>query len=174
MKITRILAALLAASVSSMALAANDGIAVTPVVQNAAYASGNAIGGLQTVPFFRSAYLTPSGVLDAIEVISKGGSTTAITFYIFDTLPSATTCTDKSAFALGAADLPSLAVQPFTLTPAATTGTTVSSAQLVQATSIANQDNPRGRVMYVCPVVGGTVTPASTSDLIFKYSGAMD
>jgi hypothetical protein len=82
MKITRSLAALFAVCMSSAALAGNDGIAVTPVVQNAAYASGNAIGGLQTVPFFRSAYLTPSGVLDAVEVISNGGSTTAITFYI--------------------------------------------------------------------------------------------
>ncbi|SIO38592.1 hypothetical protein SAMN05443247_04697 [Bradyrhizobium erythrophlei] len=175
MKITRILAALDVALMASAALAANDGVSTTPTIQTAAYSSGNAIGGLQTVPFFRSAYLSPSGVLDEVDLTSNCGSTIPITFYIFDTNPTATTCTDKSAFSLGAADVAKLAVQPFTLTPAATTGTSVASAQLVQATSVANQDTPaKGRVLYVCLVVGGSVTPASTTDLQFKLSGAFD
>jgi hypothetical protein len=176
MKITRIAAVLAAALMASTAMAGNDGVAVTPTIQTASYSSGNAIGGLQQVPFFRSVYLTHSGVLDAVQLMSKSGATTPITFYIFDTQPSTSTpCTDKSAFTLAAADVPLLAVQPFTLTPAATTGTTVSSAQLVQAVSVANQDGNGGtRLLYVCMVVGGTVTPPSTSDLVFKLSGALD
>lgn len=174
MKKIRVLAALLAAFLASSAMAGNDGVATTPTIQTAAYSSGNAIGGWQTVPFFRAVYLTHSGVLDAVQLMSQSGATTPITFYIFDTLPTATTCTDRSAFSLGAADVPKLAVQPFTLTPAPTTGTTVSTAQLVQAVSVANQDNPGARVLYACLVVGGTVTPASTADLTFKFSGALD
>lgn len=174
MKMNRILAALAAVLTASSAMAGNDGVSVTPTIQTAAYTSGNAIGGLQTVPFFRSAYLLPSGALDDVQLMSKSGATTPITFYIFDTLPTATPCTDRSAFSLGAADVPNLAVQPFTLTPAATTGTTVATAQLTQAMSVANQDTPKGRVLYVCLVVGGSVTPASTTDLVFKLSGAFD
>lgn len=175
----RVIAAL-AALFAFPAYALNDGVSVTPLVQNAAYSSGNAIGGLQTVPFFRTSNLKPSGVLDGVMVTSVGGSTTAITFYIFDSSPSATTCTDKSAFSLGTADIAKLAVQPFTLTPAATTGTSASSAQLVQATSLANHDVGTAAVpgpfpnLYVCAVVGGTVTPASTTDLVFKYFGSFD
>src|SRR5579871_5219811 len=133
MKNSRTLLAALGAAwmLSTAALAGNDGVPVTPTVQNAAYSSGNAIGGMQQVPLFRNSYLTHSGLLDLVQVTSKGGSTTPITFYVFDTLPVATTCTDKSAFTLGAADIAKLAVQPFTLTPAATTGTSASSAQLV-------------------------------------------
>src|SRR5579859_7235155 len=58
-------------------------VTVTPTVQNAAYSSGNAIGGLQTVALFRTA-AQPSAVLNNISVASKGGSTTALTLYIFD------------------------------------------------------------------------------------------
>lgn len=175
MKIGRkILAASLAAWMLSSAFAANDGVSVTPTIQTAAYASGNAIGGLQKVPLFRNASVVTTGFLDLVQVSSKSGATTAITIYIYDTLPAATTCTDKSAFSEGAADVSKRAVQPFTLTPAATPGSSVASAQLVQVASVANQDSPTTNFIYVCPVVGGSVTPASVSDLVFKYSVALD
>src|SRR5271156_5885978 len=70
-------------------------VSLTPTVQNASYSSGNAIGGLQSVKIFRGT-VNPSGILNNIQVLSQGGSTTAITFYIFRAKPSAsTTCTDK-------------------------------------------------------------------------------
>lgn len=172
----RLAAAVLSLATMLLAGAAhaqNYSIAFTPTVQNAAYASGNAIGGLQTVNFFQNGARF-SGVIDIFDVYSAGGSTTPLTFYIFDKTPIATTCTDKSALVVGAADLPKLAVAPFTLTPAAPTGTTISSAQLVQATSIRNADIIRGSSVYVCIVVGGTVTPATTTDLTVKFSGALD
>jgi hypothetical protein len=176
MKMIRALAAcaglLLTAAPS---LAYDDSKSVTPTVQNAAYASGNSLGGLQTVSFFRlNAPNVAGGVLDAILLASKGGATVAVTFYIFDKAPTATTCTDKTAFAFGGADVDKLAVAPFTLTPAVTPGATITSAQLVQATSMRNKDTVPTANLYVCLVAGGAVTPASTTDLVFKLSGAID
>lgn len=176
--IMRFLAALTVASwMSTAVMAADDGVVFKPTVQNAAYASGNAIGGLQTVPLLKNVTTTVtrrSGILDAVWLSFVGGATTPVTFYIFDKLPTATTCTDKSAFALGTADIDKLAVAPFALTPAAPTGTTVSMAQLVQATSISNHDDVVTQNVYVCLVVGGSVTPPTTADLIVKMSIALN
>jgi hypothetical protein len=150
--------------------ATNNSVSVTPVLQTAAYASGNSMGGLQTVSFFRST-ATYDGVLDGVWLASQGGATTAITFYIFDKLPIATTCTDKAAFSMGAVDVDKLAMAPFSLTPSTSTGTTVTTAQIVQAISIRNKDTYPGANLYVCLVAGGAVTPGTTSDIVFKLLG---
>jgi len=145
----------------------------TPTVQNAAYSSGNAIGGLQTISFFRSAS-QPSGILNNIAVWSKGGSTTAITLYIFTANPSASTCTDRVAFSLNSADVAKLAatIAPV-LTPAVVgSGTAVTSAS--QQSPIAIKNTEGALNIYVCAVVGGSVTPASTTDLVFKFAGIQD
>ena len=152
----------------------NAGVAFTPTVQNAAYSSGNAMGGLQTVSFFRST-TQPSGIFDNFSIASKGGATVAMTIYIFDTNPTASTCTDKSAFALNSADASKLAMTPFVLTPAVIgAGTTETFAQLTQSVSVKNQDGTATANLYVCIVAGGSVTPATTSDLVAKISGALD
>lgn len=153
----------------------DDGVIFTPQIQTALYTSGNSIGGLMSVPLFRNSAISPSGVLTAILLLSRSGATTPITFYIFDTLPAATTCGDNTSFSMGGLDSPHLAVRPFTLTPAATLGTTISSDQLIQVSSIANQDiGSKKQFVYVCLVVGANVTPASTTDLIFKMSIVLD
>lgn len=149
-------------------------VSFVPTVQNAAYSTGNSLGGLQTVPFF---CCTPalSAIMDNFQLMSKGGSTVAMTVYIFDTNPTNSTCTDKTAFSLASADLPKLAMSPFVLTPAVVgSGATATLAQLVQVTSIINLDAPRLGNIYVCIVANGAVTPASTSDLVGKISGTLD
>lgn len=151
-------------------------VTVTPTVQNASYSSGNAIGGLQTLAFFNSTS-QPSGILNNISVWSQGGATTAITFYIFRTKPSAsTTCTDKSAFSLAAADVSKLIpTTPPVLTPAVIgAGTTATSASQQLPISVSNGDGTATNNLYVCPVVGGTVTPGTTTDLVFSYGGLQD
>lgn len=150
-------------------------IANTPTVQNAAYSSGNAIGGLQTIAFFRSGTRS-TGILNNVSVASKGGATTAITLYVFNANPSATTCTDKSAFSLGAADVSKLiATTPMVLTPAVVgAGATVTFASQQSPVSVQNGDSPASANLYVCAVFGGTVTPATTTDLVFKYAGIRD
>jgi len=144
----------------------------TPTVQNAAYASGNAIGGLQTISAFRTTGGT--GILNNIAVWSKGGSTVAMTLYIFNANPTASTCTDKTAFVLGAADIAKLiATTAPVLTPAVVgAGTTATSASQQLPVNVINGDSTVN--LYVCAVVGGAVTPASTTDLVFKFSGVRD
>lgn len=150
-------------------------VSVTPTVQAAQYVSGNAIGGLQTVAFFRTT-TQPSGILNNIRVASQGGSTTALTLYIFNANPSASTCTDKVAFVLAAADTSKLiATIPPVLTPALIgVGTTVTMASQQQPVSVKNTDSPATVNLYVCAVYGGTVTPAGTADLVFKFAGIQD
>lgn len=173
-----------AANPNCISVGTNDGlpvagsefdVSVTPVIQNAAYSSGNAIGGLQTISVFRNSY-NPEGILNNISVWSKGGSTTAITFYIFHSNPVNSTCTDKSAFSLNANDVSKLITSiPPVLTPAVVgVGTTATVASQQLPISVKNQDSPSTINLYVCAVVGGTVTPASVSDLIFNYSGIQD
>ena len=161
-------------SVRAQGVYGNDvAVSFTPAVQNLAYSTGNALGPLQTIMFFRSPAF--SGIMDQFGIGSKGGSTVAITVYVFDTLPVNSTCTDKVAFSLANADIAKLAMAPFVLTPSVVgSGSTQTFAQLTQTTSVRNQDAPRTANLYVCLVTNGTVTPASTSDLIGKISGLND
>jgi hypothetical protein len=156
-------------------------IAFIPVVQNAAYASGQSLGGLQTISIFQNPQLSfalpnqVSGIFDNFSISSNGGSTTAMTIYIFDVNPTGTTCTDKSAFSLATADISKLAMAPFVLTPAIIgTGTTVTIAQLTQVVSIKNRDAATSNNIYICIVANGSVTPATTSDLVAKISVSLD
>ncbi len=150
-------------------------VTVVPTVQNASYSSGNVIGGLMTIPFFRRP-AQPSGILNNVSVASLGGSTTAITLYIFGANPTASTITDKSAFSLAAADVQKLiATIPIVLTPAVIgAGTTVTFASQQLPVAVQNSEVATTLNLYAVAVVGGTVTPATTSDLIFKFAGIQD
>ena len=152
----------------------DTGVSVTPTIQNAAYASGNAVGALQTVAVFRTS-AQPSGILTGIFLAWKGTETTGLTFYVFDTNPTGSTCTDKSAFSLATTDVPKLIIPPFTLTAAAPTvgTTTTSAASLFSPFSIKNGDGAATVNLYVCAVSGGTFTPA-VGDLTYKLSVSQD
>jgi len=154
----------------------NSNISNTPTVQNAAYSASNAIGGWQQISAFRTT-TQPSGVLNYIQVASKGGSTTALTIYGFNKSSAAlsSTCTDKSAFSLAAADLSSMLPGfPIILTPVISQGTTITSASQSILTSVKNTDGTPTQNLTFCAVVGGSVTPASTTDLVFNFSIAQD
>lgn len=169
-----LVALLLCSPVFASLYGVDYGISFTPTVQNAAYSQGNSLGGLQSVNFFRS-NTQPSGIFTNFSISSKGGSTTSMTIYIFDTNPTGSTCTDKVAFSLANADIPKLAMQPFVLTPAVVgSGTTATTAQQTQSISISNLDTVPTVKLYVCIVANGAVTPASTTDLVAKISGALD
>lgn len=146
-----------------------------PKVQNAGYTSGQSLGGLQTIPFFRTS-ISAHGIFDNFQIASVGGATTPMTFYIFEAVPSAaTTCADRQSFVLGAADISKLGMVPFVLTPAVIgAGTTVTFAQQTQVISLQNIDSPNTVNLYVCIVAGGSVTPATTTDLEASIQGAVD
>jgi len=152
----------------------NIAVPVAPTIQAAQYVSGNAVGALQSVAVFRTT-AQPSGILDNIFVGWEGTETTALTFYVFNTNPTGSTCTDKVAFSLAAADIPKLALPPFTLTAAApAVGTTSTYANSTfTPISIKNQDGTPTLNLYICAVSGGTFTPA-VGDLTYKVSVAQD
>ena len=148
----------------------------TPTVTAGAYSTSNAIGGWQQIAVFRSAS-QPSGIIDYVSVASKGGSTTALTIYAFNKSSAnlTSTCTDKNAFALTAADLSALIPGfPVTLTPATTQGATITSASQSVVVSVKNADGTPSTNITLCAVVGGTVTPASTTDLVFNVALVQD
>jgi hypothetical protein len=136
----------------------DDRLNAIPAVQNAAYASGNDIGGLVSFTLPRTA----SGILNAIRIKFVGGATTAITAYCFDSNPSASTFTDKGAFTLATADLDKLIFAPQVLTPAVQgVGSTVT---FQEVTNMARMFKSTATI-YCAYVAGGTFTPASTTDM---------
>lgn len=135
-------------------------VAATPAIQNAAYASGNCMGGFQTVALGSTA-----SILSQISVASQGGLATAKQIYVFSANPSGSTCTDKSTFTIATADLPKL-IWSGSITPAAPTGTTKSWGN---APSLA-LGIPSGGTVYVAMVDTTTETPATTTDLTLGFS----
>lgn len=148
----------------------------TPTIQNAAYVSGNCMGGFNPLTVAR---VNGGGViLSNFALRSIGGGTTGIQVYLFDANPSASTCTDKGTFTLNAADVAKIpAGGTFVLTPAAPTGatTTIASATNLALSLIAGGASASGvTTIYYALVSTGTWTPASTSDLRVTANGVQD
>lgn len=80
------------------------------VTAGSAYASGNAVGGLMTLAGAARALGTyagapaTSGLLQSVFVNSKSLQTTQMDLVLFNANPTTTTCTDKTAIAVSAAD----------------------------------------------------------------------
>lgn len=134
-------------------------VSVTPTIQNAAYASGNCMGGFQSV----SAGSTAS-VLNQLTLSSKGGLTTAKQLYVFSANPGGSTCTDKSTFTIAAADVGKV-IGTYAITPAAPTGTTITFG------SLGGLGLGTGSTFYFAIVETASETPASTTDLTVAASG---
>jgi hypothetical protein len=168
------LAASLAPCAAGAQIAAEQSIALTPAVQNAAYASGNAMGGLLTVPALR-AVRPPAGILNWLSVASKSGQTPSLTVYVFDTIPGSSTCADKTAFSLASADAAKV-VAAVVLPPLAVPTGATASFGIAQnlALSLRNQDNPQTPNFYACVVTGSALTPGSTSDIVAKFGLTQD
>lgn len=142
--------------------------APTFTVQAAAYASGNCIGGFTAITV--ASVAGQGGVVTNFRVSSFGGSTPTITVYLFDSLPSASTCTDRSTFTLAAADVSRLIASPTAITLAAPTGTTVTfgSVDYTPPRPFAAGGSSISvlKTVYVALVSGSTFTPGSTTDLV--------
>ena len=137
-------------------------------VAASSHGANTAVGGLITLPVFRNRS-DPSGLIDAVIISSSGGSAPTLTVYIYDSLPSATTCTDAATFVEGAADVLKRVLAPFTLTLAATQGVTTTTAETALSRSTRNYDSPPTLNLYACLVTGGAFTPAA-NDFSIKFS----
>jgi hypothetical protein len=151
-------------------------VAHTPTVQNAAYASGNCLGGFNAISV--AVNNGQSGLLTNLRLSSIGGATATVTLYVFDSNPSASTCTDRSTFTLATADVDKLLTSPVAITLGAPTGTTVSfaSADLVPPRPfIAGGSTASGvKTIYYALVSGSSFTPASTSDIHVRIGAVLN
>jgi len=144
-----------------------DRVVGVPTVSASAYASGNDVGGLNSLSFRGTGPVT---LVESVAVKSLSGQTPTLTVYLFDTPPQHSTFTDKGTFTLdastpgtdGVLDIDRLVIAPLSLTLAAPTGTTVSFAENA---NLARIPHSGAATLYYTMVSGSTFTPGSTSDL---------
>ena len=148
----------------------NQAVSAAPTVANSSHATNVSIGGLMSLGFFRTTS-QPSAVLDSISLYFSDAVTTTMTVWVFNANPSASTCTDNSAFVLNSADISKLATAPFTITPAASGGTTSTFGSYTTTFSVKNSAS--ATTLYVCVTVGATFTPAA-NDMTLVVSGVND
>jgi hypothetical protein len=138
-----------------------------PTVTASAYASGNDVGGLNSVSFQGGG---PISLIENFGVKSLSGQTPALTVYLFDSQPQHSTFTDKGTFTLdgstpgtdGVLDIDRLVAEPFALTPAAGTG---SSASFAGNANMVRIPHTGVTTLWYALVVGGAFTPGSTADI---------
>lgn len=131
------------------------------VTASSAYTSGNAVGGLMTLSgAFRSA--SGSGLIQSVIVNTKSAQTTAIDVVLFNANPSASTCTDKTAFAVAAADFNKI-VGVAHVTDWTSDGTP--STGQAQNLAIPIAVGAGVTSFYACAVTRSTPTYAATTDV---------
>lgn len=144
-----------------------------PAVQNAAYAAGQAIGGLQAISIGSTNGL--SGILTQIQVASKGGSTVGVIAYVWSKSPASTTCTDKANFVVNQTDNQFLVVPPQLITPALAVSAQDATTYGSSANLVGNFNNGSTNTnLYVCVLAAAAVTPATTTDYRFTVQGIKD
>lgn len=135
-------------------------IAVTPTITSgSAYTTGNVVGGKLT---FSSALLTAgSGVLESISIRCKSVQTATFLLALFDSNPTNTTWTDKTAPSINAADIPFL-VGIYQL---ASFSSSLGTHTIYNLNGISQTLAAGATTLYGVLVVTGTPTFASTSDI---------
>lgn len=138
--------------------------AVQTVTASSAYASGNAVGGLMTLAS-ATASNGSGGLLQSVIQYTKSAQTASIDVFVFKANPSSSTCTDKTAFSLAAADFDKvIGVAHISDWTSAGTPSVGQSQSLAIPFSLAS-----GTALYACAVTRGTPTYASTSDSEFAF-----
>lgn len=136
-------------------------VSVVPTVDAGAYLAGDALGGLQTVPF------GSSGQLQSVFASSASGLTVPLWFYIWQAEPENTTCTNNAPFVASELDRPTLIAVPFALTPASPGAFDTRSF----AANVSLVSNFTGDDLYMCIVAGAGVTPATTTSYKINIQG---
>lgn len=145
-------------------------ISVTPTIDANIYASGDFLGGLQTISGAGRVGVG-SGVLHSVLVSDLDKEGADIDILIFDSNPSGTTVTNQSAADIADADTPKIVCVIQVTSDSAFNDTGVSFA--TGQNCIFKGDTATGTI-YAVAVVRGTPTYASTTDLTFRYSILQD
>jgi hypothetical protein len=135
-------------------------VTVTPTVTASAYAANNVLGGIMT--FAAALPATFSGILQSITAKFKGTAVTGnINVAIFKASPSNGTYTDHAAPTWNAADMANLLGIYQLTTPLALGAATMTVYDL---DGIGKTILGAATSLYAVVTVGGTPTPASTTD----------
>ena len=140
-------------------------ISVTPTINTAIYATGDAIGGKQTLT---GAARGSGGVacLESVAIIDKGNQKAACDILFFDSDPAAATITNNAAFVFST-DISKLVGIVHIAT---TDWITIDSNAICHIANIRKQMLTVGTANLFVAVVGtGTPTYLTAGDLIFKY-----
>lgn len=147
------------------------------VTASSAYTSGNAIGGLMTIAGASrvSGSLGAAGtggIIQQVVANSKSLQTTQVDVFLFNSNPTGSTCTDKTAFVLATADFDKV------IGVASVPGTAANNSgwfgggtgSVGQANNLAMAfDLASGTSVFACAVTRGTPTFTATTDISFKY-----
>lgn len=140
---------------------------VTPVVQAAAYAIGNSIGGLLK---FAYAISGPGGsaIAQGASVTFASGVIPSMDLVLFEALPAGSTITDRAAVVVAAADLPKVIG---VLHMVDTTLLGAAAPSVVQATAaVMPLRLPAGTSVYGALITRAAVTLGSTSDVVVSLN----
>jgi len=130
------------------------------VTASSAYASGNAVGGLIT--FTNAARVSGgSGLIQSVVAYTKSAQSSGLELWVFSANPSGSTCTDKTAFSVAAADFDKV-VWVFSISTWYSGGTPSVGLSSDRAIPYALAS---GTSFYACVVTRSTPTYASTSDV---------
>jgi hypothetical protein len=129
------------------------------VTASSAYTTGNVVGGKIT---FSSALLTAgSGVLESISLRSKSVQTATFTLFLFDSNPTNTTWTDKTAPSINVNDIPFL-VGAFQLS---SFSSGLGTHTIYMLNGISQTLAAGATTLYGILIVTGTPTFTATTDL---------
>lgn len=166
-------------TVTGAPAAANGGYAYqvssTPTVTASAYASGNCLGGFNSITV--AGNNAQSGLLTNFQIFSKTGVLAVATVYLFEANPSSSTCTDHSTFTLNSADLGKLIGNPVSLALAAPAGATPTMAEATFTPPrpfLAGGASSSVKTIYYALVAGGAFTPGSTTEFVTKTGVVMN
>lgn len=155
-------------------------VQVAQTVTASAYSAGNALGGLMTVASATrvsgsAGAAGTGGILTGLQLNSKTIQTgVQVDIFVFDANPTGSTCTDKTAFVIAAADFDKV-VGVLTIPSTAANGAGWFGATTTGAVGIptyypVTYDLASSTSIYACAVVRAAITPATTSDISFKFN----
>lgn len=134
----------------------------TPTISTSAYASGDAIGGLQSIGAVDGRTDSKSGIIQSITIADKAKQSAVIDIVFFNANPSATTVTDNGALTVADADLLKVVGYAQVTSYASFADNSVGCASNVALPY--NVNNNQGKLYFIA-VSRGTPTYAATTDI---------
>lgn len=150
-------------------ITASTTISVTPEINTVQYTSGDLLGGKQEIANAARSGIY-SGVVHSVLISDLAAQGADIDIVIFSANPTATTFTNNSALDIADADLPKIVCVIQVTNDSAFADNGVSFAAGNNCVfSLSNSTS-----LYSAPVVRGSPTYVSASDLTFRYSILQD